>query len=224
MPRRWLMRLTLAFGGLVALAAGALAVLIMATSAPVLPPPPLPTATAQPGPDATPLGGPLPGPDATPLGGPLPGPDATPFPAALALPGIKYGVGADPNGALRALGLSDPTNAGAVTGLVYRDATYPGLLTAGCGSRGEWTLQVDPEHVIGRPYSEPPSAADWDRAATVIATATSLCPAPIVALWFAHDTARPASDRWLAILPPTVVAGSDGPTLRAYALGHARQL
>jgi len=235
MPRRLMIRLAVALGGLVVLAFGSLAVLIAATSAPALPPPPLPTATAQPGPDSTPLGSPQPGPDSTPLGSPQPGPDSTPLslvpplptatagPALLALPGVRRGAGADPNGAVRALVASDPTDAAAATDLVYQDGAHPSLTNPACGLRGRWMLQVDPENVIGRPYSSPPSASEWERAATVIATATALCPASIAVAWFAHDATHPSSDRWTALLPHAAVAGIDGSALRDYALRHARQ-
>jgi len=55
-------------------------------------------------------------------------------------------------------------------------------------------------------------------------TLVSICPAPIVLSWYAHDKARPSSDRWTALLPSTLTASIDGPTLSRYALAHARQL
>jgi len=235
MPRRLIIRLAIALTGLVAALVGGLVALILATSAPVLPPAPLPTATAQPGPQATPLGGPRPGPQATPLGGPRPGPQATPLhlvpllptatpmPAAIDLAGIKSGAGADPNGAVRALLTADAADA-AATDLVYRDRAHPRATDPACGPDGRWSLRVDPENVVGYPYSRAPSAEDWGRAARVVNTATAFCPAPIVLLWFAHDRARPSSDRWTVLLPSAVAAGVDVPTLRRYALAHARQV
>lgn len=223
MPRRLIIRLAIALTGLVAALVGGLVVLILATSAPVLPPAPLPTATAQPGPRATPLGGPRPGPQATPLHLVPLLPTATPMPAAIDLAGIKSGVGADPNGAVRALLTADAVDA-AATDLVYRDRAHPRATDPACGPDGRWSLRVDPENVVGYPYSRAPSAEDWGRAARVVNTATAFCPAPIVLLWFAHDRARPSSDRWTVLLPSAVAAGVDVPTLRRYALAHARQV
>ncbi len=71
MPRRIVIRLGLALLGLVVALVGGLAVLIAATSAAVLPPPPLPTATAQPGPQTTSIVSALALPTATPQPGPL---------------------------------------------------------------------------------------------------------------------------------------------------------
>lgn len=223
MPRRLIIRLAIALTGLVAALVGGLVALILATSAPVLPPAPLPTATAQPGPRATPLGGPRPGPRATPLHLVPLLPTATPMPAAIDLAGIKSGAGADPNGAVRALLAADAADA-AATDLVYRDRAHPRATDPACGPDGRWSLRVDPENVVGYPYSRAPSAEDWGRAARVVNTATAFCPAPIVLLWFAHDRARPSSDRWTVLLPSAVAAGVDVPTLRRYALAHARQV
>ena len=223
MPRRLIIRLAIALTGLVAALVGGLVALILATSAPVLPPAPLPTATAQPGPQATPLGGPRPGPQATPLHLVPLLPTATPMPVAIDLAGIKSGGGADPNGAVRALLTADAADA-AATDLVYRDRAHPRATDPACGPDGRWSLRVDPENVVGYPYSRAPSAEDWGRAARVVNTATAFCPAPIVLLWFAHDRARPSSDRWTVLLPSAVAAGVDVPTLRRYALAHARQV
>lgn len=223
MPRRLIIRLAIALTGLVAALVGGLVALILATSAPVLPPAPLPTATAQPGPQATPLGGPRPGPQATPLRLVPLLPTATPMPAAIDLAGIKSGAGADPNGAVRALLAADAADA-AATDLVYRDRAHPRATDPACGPDGRWSLRVDPENVVGYPYSRAPSAEDWGRATRVVNTATAFCPAPIVLLWFVHDRARPSSDRWTVLLPSAVAAGVDVPTLRRYALAHARQV
>jgi len=223
MPRRLIIRLAIALTGLVAALVGGLVALILATSAPVLPPAPLPTATAQPGPQATPLGGPRPGPQATPLHLVPLLPTATPMPAAIDLAGIKSGAGADPNGAVRALLAADAADA-AATDLVYRDRAHPRATDPACGPDGRWSLRVDPENVVGYPYSRAPSAEDWGRATRVVNTATAFCPAPIVLLWFAHDRARPSSDRWTVLLPSAVAAGVNVPTLRRYALAHARQV
>jgi len=208
MPRRLAIRLALV---LVALVAG-LAVLIAATSAPVLPPPPLPTATAQPGPQTT------------SIVSALALPTATAQPGPLAQPGIRSGLGADPNGAVRSLIGADPASDIAAVDAVYRDRAHPRATNPPCDPGGQWALQVDPENVVGYPYSRAPSAADWVRAAAVVDTVTSLCPAPIVLSWYAHDTARPSSDRWAALLPSALAASIDGPTLQSDALVHARQL
>jgi hypothetical protein len=218
MPRRLAIRLGLALLGLVVALVGGLAVLIAATSAPVLPPPPLPTATAQPGPQATSI---VSAPVLPPP--PLPTATATPQPAPLAQPGIRSGLGADPNGAVRSLIGADPVSDIAAVDTVYRDSAHPRATNPPCDPGGQWSLQVDPENVVGYPYSRPPSAADWVRAATVVDTVTSLCPAPIVLSWYAHDKARPSSDRWTALLPSTLAASIDGPTLRSDTLAHARQ-
>ena len=212
MPRRVVIRLGLALLGLVVALVGGLAVLIAATSAPVLPPPPLPTATAQPGPQTT------------SIVSALALPTATPLPGLLALPGIRSGVGTDPNGAARALIDADPASAIATGDVVYRDGAHPRVTNPPCDSGGRWSLQVDPENVVGYPYSRAPNAADWDRAAAVVDTLVSICPAPIVLSWYAHDKARPSSDRWTALLPSTLAASIDSPTLSRYALAHARQL
>jgi len=245
MPRRLAIRLALALLGLVVALVGGLAVLIAATSAPVLPPPPLPTATAQPGPQTTSIVSALALPTATPQPGPLvhlcnkngysmlwssghfqaDKAQHLVYPSyckdeLLAQPGMRSGLGADPNGAVRALIGADPASDIAAA-TVYRDSAHPRATDPPCDPGGQWSLQVDPENVVGYPYSQPPSAADWDRAATVVDTVTSLCPAPIVLSWYAHDKARPSSDRWTALLPSTP---TDGPTLQSYALAHARQL
>ena len=198
-------------GLVVALVAG-LAVLIAATSAPVLPPPPLPTATAQPGPQTT------------SIMSALALPTATPQPGPLAQPGIRSGVGADPNGAVRSLIGADPASDIAAVDTVYRDRAHPRATNPPCDPGGQWALQVDPENVVGYPYSRAPSAADWARAAGVVATLNALCPAPITLSWYAHDRARPSSDRWTALLPSALAASIDGPTLQSDALAHARQL
>jgi len=198
-------------GLVVALVAG-LAVLIAATSAPVLPPPPLPTATAQPGPQTT------------SIVSALALPTATPQPGLLAQPGIRSGLGADPNGAVRSLIDADPASDIAAVDTVYRDRTHPRATNPPCDPGGQWALQVDPENVVGYPYSRAPSAADWARAAGVVDTLNALCPAPITLSWYAHDRARPSSDRWTALLPSALAASIDGPTLQSYALAHARQL
>ena len=217
MSRRLVVRVAAALTGLLALLIGGLVVLVLATSAPALPPPPLPTATAQPGPRSTPLLVASPLPTAPPL------PTATALPGLLALPGIRSGVGADPNGAIRALATADLTNGVASTNVRYEDGAHPDIPHPACGPAGRWMLQVDPENVVGYPYSRPPSAADWTRAADVVGMATSLCPAPVALSWFAHDPSHPSSDRWAALLPPELASGLDGPALQRYALAHERQ-
>ncbi len=232
MPRRLAIRLALALLGLVVALVAGLAVLIAATSAPVLPPPPLPTATAQPGPQTTSIMSALalptataqPGPQTTSIMSALALPTATPQPGLLAQPGIRSGLGADPNGAVRSLIGADPASDIAAVDAVYRDRAHPRATNPPCDPGGQWALQVDPENVVGYPYSRAPSAADWARAAGVVATLNALCPAPITLSWYAHDRTHPSSDRWTALLPSTLAASIDGPTLRSYTLAHARQL
>ncbi len=237
MPRRLAIRLALALLGLVVALVAGLAVLIAATSAPVLPPPPLPTATAQPGPQTTSIVSAL----ALPTATAQPGPQTTAQPGPLAQPGIRSGVGADPNGAVRSLigadpasdiaavdtvyrDRADPASDIAAVDTVYRDRAHPRATNPPCDPGGQWALQVDPENVVGYPYSRAPSAADWARAAGVVATLNALCPAPITLSWYAHHRARPSSDRWTALLPSTLAASIGSPTLQSDALAHARQL
>jgi hypothetical protein len=115
-------------------------------------------------------------------------------------------------------------SAAAQTGLAYEDAAQPQARDAGCGQNGRWSLDVNPEDVVGHPYAALPSARDWTRAAAAISTARSICPALVVLTWYGHDPAHPTSDAWTALLPASLAAAIDGPTLRHYALRHAQQM
>jgi hypothetical protein len=117
-----------------------------------------------------------------------------------------------------------PNSAAAQTGLAYEDAAHPQARDAGCGKNGRWSLDVNPEDVVGHPYPALPSARDWARAAAALSTAHSICPARVVLTWYGHDPAHPTSDAWTALLPTSMAAAIDGPTLRRYTLRHAQQL
>ena len=114
-------------------------------------------------------------------------------------------------------------SAAAQTDLAYEDAAHPQARDAGCRKNGRWSLDVNPEDVVGHPYAVLPSAPDWSRAAAAISTARSICPALVVLTWYGHDPAHPTSDTWTAPLPASLAAAIDGPTLRRYTLRHAQQ-
>jgi hypothetical protein len=115
-------------------------------------------------------------------------------------------------------------SAAAQTDLAYEDAAQPQARDAGCGKNGHWSLDVNPEDVVGHPYAALPSARDWSRAAAAISTARSICPALVVLSWYGHDPAHPTSDAWTALLPVSMAAAIDGAVLRRYALSHAQQM
>ena len=115
-------------------------------------------------------------------------------------------------------------SAAAQTGLAYEDAAHPQARDAGCGTNGRWSLDVNPEDVVGHPYAALPSARDWERAAAALSTARSICPARVVLTWYGHDPAHPTSDAWTALLPASLAAAIDGPALQRYALRHAQQM
>ena len=115
-------------------------------------------------------------------------------------------------------------SAAAQTGLAYEDAAHPQARDAGCGKNGRWSLDVNPEDVVGHPYAALPSARDWARAAAAISTAHSICPALVALTWYGHDPAHPTSDAWTALLPASLAAAIDGPALQRYALRHAQQM
>jgi hypothetical protein len=117
-------------------------------------------------------------------------------------------------------------SAAAQTGLAYVDAAHPQPQAhdAGCGKNGRWSLDVNPEDVVGHPYAALPRARDWARAAAAISTAHSICPARVVLTWYGHDPAHPTSDAWTALLPASLAAALDGPTLQRYTLRHAQQM
>jgi hypothetical protein len=115
-------------------------------------------------------------------------------------------------------------SAAAQTGLAYEDAAHPQARDAGCGKNGRWSLDVNPEDVVGHPYAALPSAREWARAAAAISTARSICPARVVLTWYGHDPVHPTSDAWTALLPASRAGAIDGPTLQRYALRHAQQM
>lgn len=112
----------------------------------------------------------------------------------------------------------------AQTDLAYEDTAHPDAADPTCGAHGRWSLDVNPEDVVGHPYAVPPSARDWARASAAAITANSICPAGVMLTWVGHDRAHPASDRWVALLPLPFAANLDGPALRRFALRHARQM
>jgi hypothetical protein len=115
-------------------------------------------------------------------------------------------------------------SAAAQTGLAYENAAQPQARDAGCGKNGRWSLDVNPEDVVGHPYAALPRARDWLRAAAAISTARSICLARVVLRWYGHDPAHPTSDAWTALLPASLAATINGPTLRRYALHHAQHM
>jgi hypothetical protein len=176
--QRILIRLWLAVAGLVALAILGVAVLVVSTSRPPIPPV-LPTATAPPS--------------------------------------------ADPNLQVLAVLSSGAQVNWAGIHLHYEPSASNGDPSESCASGGRWSLEINPEDIVGHPYSSPPSMGDWRRAAEAVAEAVSICPAPLDLNWVGHDPRRPQSDRWSAALPPERVRWLDGASLRAYALQHAQQ-
>ena len=143
---------------------------------------------------------------------------------ATSAPEIPPKVFASPNAQVQARVSAGRDSAAAQSGLAYENAAQPRAREASCGSKGRWSLDVNPEDVVGHPYPALPSTRDWSRAATAISTANAICPATVVLTWYGHDPAHPTSDTWTALLPAPVAAAIDGPTLRRYTLRHARQM
>jgi hypothetical protein len=131
---------------------------------------------------------------------------------------------ASPNDQVQVAISEGQDSAAAQTDLAYEDAAQPQARDAGCGKDGRWSLDVNPEDVVGHPYAALPSARDWARAAAALSTARSICPARVVLTWYGHDPAHPTSDTWTALLPASLAAAIDGPTLRSYTLRHAQQM
>jgi len=96
--------------------------------------------------------------------------------------------------------------------------------SGGCSRAGQWSVDVDPENIIGHPYAASPSMQNWIRAAQAIATAQTICPVSVSISWFEHDLHYPATDSWTALLSPTGAIGIDGSSLWRYALRHRRQV
>lgn len=111
-----------------------------------------------------------------------------------------------------------------LTNLTYQGATGAKTADIQCESRGQWNLKVNPQDVVGHPFAALPTPEDWTQAARAIATAHTICLAQIVLTWYGHDPAHPVSDIWTAVLPASIAPAIDGPTLRRYALRHARQM
>lgn len=129
---------------------------------------------------------------------------------------------ANPNAQVVIAVRSDQGSDAQQTGLVYQDITHPDRADPACSGHGRWSLDVNPQDVVGYPYTPPPTARDWAIAFQAIAAAHRICPAPVVVNWYAHNRAHPASDRWMVVFPSTLVV--DGAALARYALRHAQQL
>jgi hypothetical protein len=131
---------------------------------------------------------------------------------------------ASPNDQVQVAISEGQDSAAAQTDLAYENAAHSQAREAGCAKNGRWSLDVNPEDVVGHPYAALASARDWARAAAALSTARSICPARVVLTWYGHDPAHPTSDTWTALLPASLAAAVDGPTLRRYTLRHAQQM
>lgn len=108
--------------------------------------------------------------------------------------------------------------------LAYRDTMRSRSTDPECDEHGRWDLIVNPQDVVGHPYAASPRLQDWIRASRAIATVNTICSAQIALTWYEHDLSHPTSDRWTTVLPAAAAVGIDGPTLRRYAVRHARQV
>lgn len=231
MMRRLLKRIAIVGTGLLGLAVIALAVIVATAPGPELPPAPLPTATAHPGPRATPLlylpvlptATAHPGPRATPLLSLSPLATATVQPGPASIP-MSTASSGSPNDQVQAQAAEGLSQAVIQTNLAYEDPTQPQVLDPPCRRRGHWTLDVNSQSVVGRPYAAAPGPRDWARAAAAGSIAQAICPVDIILAWVAHNPMWPTSDRWTAVLPAAYAAGIDGPTLQRFALRRARQV
>ena len=142
---------------------------------------------------------------------PPPLPTATPHPAA------------GPNLQVNALVASGQDSALAQMHLAYTVAGSSDVSDASCGGSGRWSLDVNPEDVIGHPFAAPPGPSDWARAAHAAGVANSICTAAVALSWVGHDPAHPSSDRWTALVPAAIATATDGPSLRRFALRHRVQ-
>jgi len=156
------------------------------------------------------------------------GPPSLPHPSLPVLPSpvptTAAAPAADPNAQARA-----EIASGAVaiaTALLYTD-TISGSITAGqqitCSPSGRWSVAIDPENVIGHPYPASPSKQDWTQGAQAIVVAQTICPAPVLVSWLAHDPSHPMTNNWTVLLPSGLAVFIDSPTLQKYALRHGRQ-
>jgi len=113
----------------------------------------------------------------------------------------------------------------AATDLSYSGAPglAPGAVGAPCRSGGRWSVEVDPENMVGHPYSAPPNGQDWMRVVRAMRVAQSICSVPVLVSWVAHNPHRPATDNWTILLSADIAANINGPTLQRYALRHGQQ-
>lgn len=142
---------------------------------------------------------------------------------ATSAPEVVPRTVATPNVQVRVESLGDANVV--LLGLQYEDSAHPDMSDPPCAATGLWTMQVNPEDVTGYPYASPPNQQDWTRAADVVGVAHAMCTAPIRLEWVGHDRAHPASDRWMALLPVSVIDASPiaAATLRQYVTRHGRQ-
>lgn len=129
---------------------------------------------------------------------------------------------ADPNSQVQTGQSSTVSEAVFATNLFYAGSTKTSSGMIRCVPSGRWTLDVNPEDVVGHPYVAAPGRHDWARAARAVNAALGICQAPVTLSWLAHDRAHPSSDQWTAILPASM-SSLDGVALQRYALAHARQ-
>ncbi len=150
---------------------------------------------------------------------PAPLPTATPLMVPTAPPRLT----ADPNTQVQAQMASGVISA--ATNLSYSDGAgaSPGAVGAQCRSGGRWSVEVDPENMVGHPYPVPPSGQDWMRVVRAMRVAQSICSAPVLVSWVAHDPQRPAGDSWTVLLSADTAVNVDSPALQRYALRHGQQ-
>jgi len=139
------------------------------------------------------------------------------------LPTATPELTADPNTQAQAQMASGVISA--ATDLSYSDAPglAPGAAGVQCRSGGRWSVEVDPENMVGHPYPVPPKGQNWMRVVQAMRVAQSICSAPVLVSWVAHDPRRPATDNWTVLLSADIAVNIDGPTLQRYALHHGQQ-
>lgn len=208
MKRRLLIGLAAALGGLIVVSIVGLTVIINATSAPELPPTPLPTATAHPGPQATSI---MP---RARLSVAWP----TALPSATAAPSVA------PDALLEARGYVPPDDPATLDGLTYADTAHPRAANPACRPSGRWSLTVNPAALSQSDPTRSPTAADWSRAAIAIDLANSVCQVAVAVSWTERNPRYPKSDHWMAEIPVSGAANINGTGLRDYAVAHSRQV